>query len=963
MLQLGCQFIGLLVFCVTSVSADEPVDFNKQIRPILNKHCTSCHGGVKQAAEISFVYAETVLPPDGWIVEPGDPDSSSLMDRITTDDPDLRMPPPDEHPEPLAEQEIALLRRWIKQGAQWGKHWSHAPPQAIPAPRVSNPTWPQYDLDRFTLARMDTEGLQPVAEAQPEEWLRRVTLDLTGLPPTNAELATFLSNCSKAESPAERFAVYEQKVQRLLASPHFGERWASMWLDLARYADSKGFEKDPHRDMWPYRDWVIRAFNADLPFDEFTIKQLAGDLLPNPTADDLIATAFHRNTQTNTEGGTDDEEFRVAAVIDRVNTTWTVWQATTFGCVQCHAHPYDAYRHEEYYRFLAFFNNTEDVDLDNDFPTFTKPADKTQSDQALELDHQLERVRHELNEVGRTMALESTTWQPLTSLDVSTTHGGLVVDDERRVVAQQGTYPPGTTYTVQTDAQPVAAVRLEILPESDDPHDWPAQGSVVTKFDISELNADGKTRPLAISEVFSDHLAGPHDPREALKDNARGFGGYPKLNGPRWAVFVLEEAYQPAPGAKLVYRLIQKASVTGNLPTYVRRFTLAYTNQDAWQKLIHSESQKEKWSQHAAFVEERRQLKGVALPIMKSRGTEAERTTRLFRRGNFLDRGDSVQPGTPQTLNTQAAVAETELNRLDMAKWLVSAENPLTSRVLVNRVWAELFGVGIVSTLEDFGTTGDPPSHPQLLDFLALQLQNEHHWRIKPLLEQLVLSATYRQTNRVSPQSYRRDPQNRLLARGPRTRLTAEMVRDQALLVSELLTPTIGGPSVMPPQPEGVWQTVYSGAQWKTAQDKNRYRRGLYTYWKRTSPYPSFLTFDAPSRDVCTARRIPTNTPLQALVTLNDVVFTESSEALAKRAHDEGGTDPEQWIRWAMKTVTQDEPSTTSIESLLLLYESALNEYQAQHELSSTNTPPSPEVKAMTVVANTILNLDEALTK
>jgi hypothetical protein len=946
------------------MAGEQPVSFNEQIRPLLNKHCTSCHGGVKRAADISFVYSETVLPPDGWIVEPGDPDSSSLIDRITTADRELRMPPPDEHPEPLPERDVELLRRWIEQGAKWGKHWSHDPPQRPSLPAVSNRDWPKFDLDSFTLARMEANGLEPAVEAEPREWLRRAAIDLTGLPPTNDELDSFLVKCREAESQADRFAVYDREVQRLLDSPHFGERWAAMWLDLARYADSKGFEKDPHRDMWPYRDWLIRAFNADMPFNEFTVKQLAGDLLPEPTVDDLIATAFHRNTQTNTEGGTDDEEFRVAALVDRVNTTWTVWLATTFGCVQCHAHPYDAYRQTDYYRFMAFLNNTEDVDLDNDFPTFTVPANAEQAQRALQLDRQISRVRKELNEAGRKQAVESETWKRLRPTDVSTSHGRLIIDDQDRVVAEEGTYPPGTTYTVAVKAQPVTAVKLELFPESDDPHDWPEQGSVVTKLEIVELDSNGAPHPIAIREVFADHLAGPHDPREILQDNSQGFGGYPKLNGPRWAVLVLEKEFRPKTESSLAFKLQQKASVTGNLPTYVRRLAIAVSDNGAWQDLVNRSQRAELWKQHASLQKERRELKGVALPIMQSRSETARRATRLFRRGNFLDRGDPVLPGTPETLtSTTPDLSNESLTRLDMANWLVSPEHPLTSRVLVNRLWAELFGVGIVSTLEDFGTTGEPPSHPQLLDFLALQLQNEHQWKIKPLLKQIVLSATYRQTNRASSESYRKDPRNRLLARGPRTRLTAEMVRDQALRVSGLLTDTLGGPSVMPPQPEGVWQTVYSGAQWKTAEGPARYRRGLYTYWKRTSPYPSFLTFDAPSRDVCTARRIPTNTPLQALVTLNDIVFTECSQALAKRAQHEGGTSPKQWIRWSFNTVTQQEPTEANTQQLLELYSSALDEYQDVGESSEGNSNESPEMSAMTIVANTILNLDKALTK
>ncbi len=968
LLEILCRgaFAGVAVsICWHAARADEHrVDFNAQIRPIFTKHCTSCHGGVKRAADISFVYAETVLPPDGWIVEPGDPDASTLMQRVTADDPDLRMPPTDEHTKALSADEIVLLRKWIIQGATWGKHWSHEPPRDPPLPGVTQTTWPTSALDQFVLARMEREDLHPAAEATPREWLRRVAIDLTGLPPTRAELELFLARCSNADSSSARLTVYEEQVQRLLDSPHFGERWAAMWMDLARYADSKGFEKDPHRDMWPYRDWLIRAFNADMPFNDFTIKQLAGDLLPEPTADDLIATAFHRNTQTNTEGGTDDEEFRVAAVIDRINTTWTVWQATTFGCVQCHAHPYDAYRHTDYYRFMAFLNNTEDIDLDSDYPTFAVPNDSAQADEALRLECQLRQVRAALNEAGRKFALESSPWTPLQPTEVNASHGRLVIDDQYRVRATEGTYPPGTSYTIKAPGVPFCAVRLTILPESDDPRHWPEQGALVSKLEIAALGADGKSKSLAIREVFADHLAGPHDPSDATRDNWQGFGGYPKLNGPRWAVFVLDESYCPAPGASLQFTLHQKGQVTGNLPTHVRRLALSTSDAQQWQQLANSAERRDLWKQHDSLLKKRNEIPGVSVPVLQTRGLAARRVTRVFQRGNFLDRGEAVEPGMPEILPPLPSTKSGQtLSRLDMARWLVAPENPLTSRVLVNRLWAELFGSGIVTTLEDFGTTGQPPSHPELLDYLALRLQKEHCWHLKPLLRQLVLSSTYRQTNHASAESYQRDPRNRLLTRGPRTRLTAEMVRDQALSASGLLTDAIGGPSVMPPQPDGVWQTVYSGAQWKTAEGEQRFRRGLYTYWKRTSPYPSFLTFDAPSRDVCAARRIPTNTPLQALVTLNDAVYTECSQALAKRAQDEGGPDPERWIRWAFNTVTQQEPTDGNLRDLLDLYTTALDEYQRAERSSAAGASDSVETAAMTIVANTILNLDKALTK
>ncbi len=947
--------VAVVVFSAAPLFAEpERVDFSSQIRPLLNKYCTSCHGGVKQASDLSFIYEQQVL--DSGVIEPGNPQESELLNRITTTDSDLRMPPVDEHPEPLSQAEIELVTRWIEQGGDWDGHWAFQKPAPPDLPEVDDNSWANTALDHFVLAELESEGLHPTPESEPAEWLRRVSFDLIGLPPTKQELESFLEACES--SPDNRLAVYQAEVDRLLASPHFGERWASMWLDLARYADSQGYEKDNHRHAWPFRDWVIAAFNADMPFDEFTLKQLAGDLLPEPTADDLIATLFHRNTQTNDEGGTDDEEFRVAAVIDRINTTWTVWMGTTFGCVQCHSHPYDPFRHEEFYQFMAMLNNTADHDLSNDYPTLTYPEnkDKQELETAVALTRAHNELREQLNREGVALAEGCSDWTKLSPTEVSSSHGELEITDDHLVRVVGGTIPANSRYSVKAPATELCALRVEILPESDDPAKWPERGSVLSHIKLTLELGDGTSQPVEIHDVIADYLAGPFDPKDSLQENHQGFGGYPKLHGPRWAVFVLKQRLDPPVGAVLSIELQQKASTSGGQSIHLRRFGIASSADPVWSSYVASEDRRIQQEQLTSLAASQQKLKGTPIPIMQARSTDYSRPTRTFIRGNWQTRGDLVVAGVPETLHE---LHTENPGRTELAQWLVADNNPLTARVLANRIWAELFGIGLVETLEDFGSTGTPPSHPALLDHLAVQLQQEHAWHIKPFLRDVVLSSTYRQANRVTPELLKRDPRNRLLARGPRTRLTAEMVRDQALVTAGKLSPTIGGPSVMPPQPEGVWQAVYSGAKWKAATDADRYRRALYTYWRRTSPYPSFMTFDSPSREVCSPRRIATNTPLQALVTLNDPVYVELSEHLAARVMGEAESLPEDWIREAFLIVTQHQATEATLAELVALYEATRSEY----EETVDETAADHSRVAMTVVASAILNLDEALVK
>lgn len=942
---------------------DAPVSFVADIQPIFARACTSCHGGVKQAGDISFVSPDTILPPDGWVIEPGNPEESILLQRIISTDPDDRMPPPHEHPDPLSQYEVDLIRRWIKAGAKWEDHWARAPLRdAKIAATVQATQWENESLDHFVYQRLEREGLSPCKEAEPTQWLRRVSFDLVGLPPTPQQITAFVDAIADCENAGQKKTRYRVEVQRLLASPHFGERWAAMWMDLARYADSQGFEKDPHRDMWPYRDWLINAFNADMPYDQFTIKQLAGDLLPDAKFNDLVATAFHRNTQTNTEGGTDDEEYRIAAVIDRLSTTWTTWQATTFGCVQCHSHPYEPYDHEEFYAGLSLFNNSEDADLNSETPTIPYLKDAKQQADFVRTQQQWIRRRQNLDAIGRQAVLQSK-WHPLVVTNATSTSGQLgIVDEEVRVVA--GTVAVGSTYTIDAvvpkGASSVAALRITILPDSNDPAQWPEQGSVLSMLKMQVIDTQGKPRDVPLQIVIPDHRDGidgfgESDCDEIFNKNKKGFGGYPKLFGPRWIVVAPLQPIEISDGEHLSLTLKQDADVAGGLSNHLRRLTIEFTSHQMISNLVTSDDYQQKRDSVVELKKKWRSFKGTLVPVMADRSKAAKRTTRMFLRGNWLERGEIVQPRIPDAFQPSDPADHVRVkNRLEFAQWLVSEKNPLASRVWVNRIWAELFGTGIVETLEDFGASGQPPSHPELLDHLAIKMQTDYKWSLKSLLESIVMSATYRQDSRADEALRERDPNNRLFARGPRTRLTAEMVRDQALVAAGVLTNKAGGPSVMPPQPDGVWQQVYSSNQWDAAKNEDRYRRGVYTYWKRTSPYPGFIMFDTPSRDVCSPRRIATNTPLQALVTLNSEVYTELAGLIAKRCTHDEKTSPAESIKEMFTRIVSRPPSEADLDDLLTLYQS----------LEATDAKPDVNnLSQLGIVALAILNSDWAITK
>lgn len=959
----GISFVA--VFALNAARADLPehVEFNRDIRPIFAQHCVACHGGVKQAGGLSFVFEKKALAEGDSgqaAIVPGDPDGSFLIERISSDDEDYRMPPA-EHGAALSADQVALLRKWIEQGAKWQQPWSFVPPQKIWPKTVSTLDWSRDALDHYVLARLEAEGIKPSPEAARSEWLRRVSFALAGLPPTRDEVAAFDDDQSTD--------AYERVVDRLLASPQFGERWASVWLDLARYSDTMGFEKDPHRDIWPYRDWLIRAFNADMPYDEFTIKQLAGDLLPGATIEDRVATAFHRNTQTNTEGGTDDEEFRTAAVIDRVNTTWQVWQATTFGCTQCHSHPYDPIEHDEYYKFLALFNSTRDEDLDEEWPRVTVPTSEADWPKAAALDERIGELRREIHGAAMAVANDAGLWRDL-PIDKAQSTGST----QLRIIAAgaqpftevvaEGTITSGSMYTIEAplpdDLSRLASLKIEVLPENlEAARKTPELGFVVSRLKAFLEIPGQEPRELLFRVAFCDEPEPLLDPNDSFDDNTEGWGDYTEQNFPRFAVFVFDQPVEIATGSRLRLEVKQNRIATGDFGLVIRRGKFAVSSSDQWAGLLSSDSYTQARRELDEAVAARKAIAGIAIPIVEEQAAADSRQTFVFTRGNWLDKGDEVSPGLPASL--PALPEGLELDRLAMARWLASRDNPLTARVLVNRVWEQLFGIGIVETAEDFGTSGTLPSHPELLDFLAVRFMDEQAWSLKKLLRGIVLSATFRQSSRATPEQVERDPRNRLLGRGPRQRLRAEMVRDQALVLAGKISPKMYGPPVMPPQPDGIWRSAYSSAKWETPENEDRFRRAVYTYWKRTSPYPSMMAFDAPSRDVCTARRIATNTPLQALVTLNDPAYIELARGFAERMQAASDNSRER-IAWGYEVAADHEPREAVVDELVRLYDDALQAFDADAE-SAKKLADSREAFALAIVANAILNLDEVLTQ
>jgi hypothetical protein len=881
------------------------ISFNKHIRPIINEKCISCHGGVKENGKLSFLTREEALDitESGHpAIIPGHADSSELIARLIHHDPELRMP---YEKDPLSEEEIRKMRTWINQGADWEEHWAFIPPEKNLQPPAINDDWIQNGIDAFILEKLEEKGWKHAKEADPHTLIRRVSLDLTGLPPTPEEVEAFMND--KSEN------AYENMVDRYLQSPHFGEKWAAMWMDLARYGDSQGYQKDNPRNIWRYRDWLITAFNEDMPFDQFTIEQLAGDLLEDPDDQQILATAFHRNTMCNDEGGTDDEEFRVAAVLDRVNTTFEIWQGLTVSCVQCHSHPYDPIRHQEFYELYAFFNNTEDADRTDEWPT-QKLFSKAQEEEidAIKTWLKEKEIIPKNNKGDYKQAIGNYYLTPDLASDYQKAQIRNRDDGAMLIRVKDGAY---LKYAA-LDLTGVKAVEARYVSNSDG-------GRITLRLNSPKGKIIGQTT-LASTGSWASRLAND------------------------WNRIPIE--IEPTAGKHDLYVVFTHPEGKG-ICDFKSLFLQPEGMTDA--------------SEVKRKIERISAIQPGKTPIMRELQGEDRRKTHVFVRGNWLVHGEEVAPDVPAILSPLKK--DQPKNRLGLARWLVDPENPLTARVIVNRFWEQIFGVGIVKTIEDFGSQGDQPSHPEMLDWLALQFANEHQWSVKSLLKQMVMSSAYRQHSGVSAEMLEADPDNRYLARGPRFRLTAEQIRDQALAVSGLLSRKMYGPSVMPPQPEGTWQVIRNVLTWDSNDGEDRYRRGLYTFWRKSSPYPAMMIFDSPSKEFCVSRRIRTNTPLQALVTLNDTAFFEAAVTFAERMIQKGGDAYESQIEYGYKLAMGGKNDREKIRYLERFYENTLRQYQkdadAVHQLLPEKESPSPELATMVNVANVIMNLDEFVTK
>ncbi len=1006
-----------------------PVDFAVEVYPVFEKRCFACHGPEKQKSGLRLDGKATALQggKSGSVIQPGDPDVSPLFQRVSSADADEVMPPRGER---LTVGQQALIRAWIAQGAVWPdgvgatvtavkQHWSYIAPVHPEPPPVKHTAWPCNDIDRFVLARLEREGLEPAPEAGRATLIRRVSLDLIGLPPSPAEVDAFLKDT--------RPDAYERLVERLLDSPHYGERWAWPWLDMARYADTNGYEKDDRRSNWPYRDWVINAFNRDLPFDEFTIEQLAGDLLPNATTEQKIATGFHRNTMTNTEGGTDDEEFRTAAVIDRVNTTFTVWLGTTMACAQCHNHKYDPFTQREYYQAFAFFNQTRDGGKTLD-PVLELPSPEQAAEQA-KIRAQIEPLQKILDTQTPELDAAQAAWEADLQRDRAAIDAGWTILKPDAFSGSNGVtlepQPDGTwfasadkipktsVYELVITAPPagVTAFRVEVLTDERLPNKSSGYG-LDGDFVLTDFTIETQPTPIAeaakpeaakveFDKAYADFAEDRFDVSKAIdKDAQSGWAigaDQEKNRTNHWAVFIVKAPTNFAAGAELVIRLKQESIRPKNL---VGRFRISASSAPAeahrtWAAVPtevrallevdtanRTEAQKTELAKHyrsiapslektrAEIAELHKQEPNDIPTTLVMEAVEKPRVTHIFKRGSFLNPGEEVEPATPAVL--PPFPADQPRNRLGFARWLVSPDNPLVGRVTMNRVWAAYFGRGLVETSEDFGAQGEPPTHPELLDWQATEFV-QRGWSLKAMHRLIVTSATYRQSSRATPELITRDPFNRLLARGPRFRMEAEMVRDYALAVSGLLNPQVGGPSVFPYQPDGVWAMPYSDDKWVTNTNGNQFRRGLYTFARRSFPYAAFANFDAPSREVCTERRPRTNTPLQALTTLNDPAFLAAAAGLARRVVAEGGGCAEHRLAFAFRCAVGRPASSTESKALLALYDRSLERFRHDPEAAAkmaTQGLAKPDAEAdtadlaaWTVVANVLLNLDEALTK
>ena len=1092
LLSLSAPLAWILTVPPTALAAEpptKPVDFNREIRPILSDNCFKCHGPDEKMRMAKMRLDETeglFVDRGGYkIIVPGNSAQSKIYQKISSPNAALRMPPVYSG-KSLTPRQIELIKQWIDQGAKWETQWSFVAPKRPPVPEVKDKAWVRNPIDSFVLARLEAEGLKPSEAADKATLLRRVSFDLTGLPPTPAEVDSFVAD----KSPD----AYEKRVDQLLASRHYGERMAMEWLDLARYSDTHGYHIDSLRQMWPWRDWVIKAYNQNMPYDQFTIKQLAGDLLPNATLDDKIATGFNRNNMINFEGGAVPQEYHAEYIIDRASTTATVWLGLTMGCARCHDHKFDPIRQKDFYQMVAYFNTIPERGLDgflgNADPVLPLPT-AAQQHRLDEMNAQLRSTLAALPE--KEILAQRNDWQktalawmaepssegliayyPLEGnlADASGQHhdgkavrGELVYDEGKVGKAAEfsgetqvsfgniGDFDRSDRFALALWARTSPASAMKFVQKRDSSENWqgyeiaidnpaynrPQKGlfhfvvrlaakwpdnaiEVRTRLRYSaamfpnlvvDYDGSGKASGVkfyvngkpALAEVVKDNLTGSFRTEAPFeignKANGKPFEGElddlriynrgvndqeAEALGIRMPVrsVLVELAGKPAP--EIAALQPEKPPAEAEIGEEQKAET-----PEAKAKRLQGEHQaalSEYYLKYAAPEKDRRlyaqlvelrgqksELEDSITSVMVMTEMKKPRDTFILGRGQYDNPQEKVAPGVPAFLPPLPPGAQA--NRLALANWLVDPKNPLTARVAVNRYWQYCFGTGIVKTAEDFGSQGEQPSHPQLLDWLATEYAG-NGWDTKAMIRLIVTSSTYRQSSRETREMADRDPENRLLARGPRFRLPAEMVRDNALDVAGLLDTRIGGPSVYPYQPKGLWEEMafgggFSAQSYTPSTGEDLYRRSMYTVWKRTVPPPSLTTFDAPDREKCTARRTITNTPLQALVLLNDPTYVEASRVLAEKTISQAGRDPQKRVDYAFRLVTEREPQPQERAVLLTLAREELAEYRRDKPSAmkligvgeaKRNPKLDPaELAAWTTVASTILNMDETITK
>ena len=1011
-LNMNYRAILPVILLAAKISAATPVDFGRDVRPILSDRCFACHGpdegkrmaGLRLDTEAGAKKARGNRTP----VVPGNAAASELLKRIAPENPARRMPPLNSERKPLTEKEVATIRTWIEQGAKWQSHWSFSPPLRSQPPTVRNPKWAKNPIDNFILARLEREGLAPAKEVDRARLLRRVSFDLTGLPPTLAELNAFLAD----KSPT----AYETVVDRLLASPRYGERMAVDWLDAARYADTHGYQTDPKKEMWPWRDWVVNAFNHNLPYDKFTIEQLAGDLLPSATLDQKIATGFQRNHRINSETGSIAEEFHAENLVDRASTVGTVWLGLTVGCARCHDHKYDPIGTKDFYSLFAFFNNMDEAgnggsaDPRGNFRPFLRLPSPELEAQSAAKEVEIKEARKKLSAVEKIVAtkqpaweasaFDPPNWQVLLPQNLKAEGGVTLTALPDGSIIAGGAMPPTSIYefTAESKLDNITAFRLELIPDASLPGGGSGRGAngkgVVTLFEVSSgkrkidlgnISADFKSEESLLNLVLR--------PADQLR---RGWGVNPEMNKPHYAVIEPSRTIRNPNGMQFTFRL---GSEYEGAP--VGRFRVSVTAAEVPEvlpeniagilKIPAEKREKNETTALAAFYithpHERRAANQVVAILQADRRTienkipstmvmaemAAPRDTFVLARGAYDKPAAKVAPEVLSFLPPMPPTAPR--NRLGLAQWLVDPANPLTARVAVNRYWQMFFGTGIVKTAEDFGSQGEAPSHPELLDYLASEFVRIG-WDVKAIQRQIVTSATYRQASGATPSLRERDPENRLLARGPRLRLAAEMIRDQSLSLSGLLNTRMGGEPVRPYQPEGLWEqlSAFQGRKlFERSTGDDLWRRSVYTYWKRTVPPPSMVVFDAPTREFCVVKRQLSSTPLQALALLNDEMYIETARKLAERMMVEGGKTPARRLAWALRLATSRTPKPEEVRVLEQGLKHRLAGYRADNAatgklLAAGESPlntklDATELAAYTTAASVILNLDEVITR